>query len=121
MLWFDPIHDKLFDGLFNEIANYNTNKNVCSCSEKRGVKIDESGKLTATLEVVGKGKEDVSVKVIDGLVKVKVEGWKDEVTLCEVADEYDATTYSVTVKNGLLTFTAEKKPEVKNEITLEIQ
>ena len=114
------IYDDFWKNLFADIdrgcvCGFPTKKSV-----NKKVVQGEDGNLTATLEVVGHGKEDVSARVEDDIVYIKVAGNDNEIPLCNV-EEYDPNTFRVEVKHGLLTFTASKKEDIKNEITLNIE
>ena len=112
ILTFDRLFDEVFDSKFQPMQVNHQQGNY-------SINTTKDGKQSIVISVVGHNPKDVDVDVTEDLITVKAEienvnAVVGNVNLrFKVGKDYDGTTTSASIENGLLTILLDKKEERK--------
>jgi len=109
--------DNLLDEVFSERPTFNTTFNQGNYS----ITTKEDGRQELLVSVVGHNPKDVNVDVTEDIITVKAE--TEDVNAVvrnvnlrfKVGKDYDGTSASASIENGVLTIILDKKEERKSK------
>ena len=114
ILTFDKLFDEVFDSKFEPTqVNYQTGN--------YSINTTEDGKQKLLINVVGHNPKDVDVDVTEDLITIKAETENVNAVVgnvnlkFKVGKDYDGTTATASIENGLLTILLDKKEERKSK------
>lgn len=114
ILTFDKLFDEVFDSKF-EPTQVNYQRGNYS------INTTEDGKQKLLINVVGHNPKDVDVDVTEDLITIKAETENVNAVVgnvnlkFKVGKDYDGTTATASIENGLLTILLDKKEERKSK------
>ena len=112
ILTFDRLFDEVFDSKFQPMKVNHQQGNY-------SINTTKDGKQSIVISVVGHNPKDVDVDVTEDLITVKAETENVNAVVgnvnlrFKVGKDYDGTTTSASIENGLLTILLDKKEERK--------
>jgi len=112
ILTFDRLFDEVFDSKFQPMQVNHQQGNY-------SINTTKDGKQSIVISVVGHNPKDVDVDVTEDLITVKAETENVNAVVgnvnlrFKVGKDYDGTTTSASIENGLLTILLDKKEERK--------
>jgi len=112
ILTFDRLFDEVFDSKFQPMQINHQQGNY-------SINTTKDGKQSIVISVVGHNPKDVDVDVTEDLITVKAETENVNAVVgnvnlrFKVGKDYDGTTTSASIENGLLTILLDKKEERK--------
>ena len=114
ILTFDRLFDEVFDSNFKPMQVNHQQGNY-------SINTTKDGKQNIVVSVVGHNPKDVEVDVTEDLITVKAETEKVNAVVgnvnlkFKVGKDYDGTTATASIENGLLTILLDKKEERKSK------
>jgi HSP20 family protein len=111
-----------FDRLFDEVLNSKFEPTQVNYQQGNySINTTEDGKQRIVISVVGHNPKDVDVDVTEDLITVKAETENVNAVVgnvnlkFKVGKDYDGTTATASIENGLLTILLDKKEERKSK------
>lgn len=110
----DTLFDEVFDSTFKPLHVKHQQGNY-------SITTNEDGKQQILINVVGHNPKDVDVDVTEDLITIKAETENVNAVVgnvnlrFKVGKDYDGTTTSASIENGLLTILLDKKEERKSK------
>ena len=111
-----------FDRLFDEVLNSKFEPTQVNYQQGNySINTTEDGKQSIVISVVGHNPKDVDVDVTEDLITVKAETENVNAVVgnvnlkFKVGKDYDGTTATASIENGLLTILLDKKEERKSK------
>jgi HSP20 family protein len=114
ILTFDRLFDEVFDSKFQPMQVNHQQGNY-------SINTTKDGKQSIVISVVGHNPKDVDVDVTEDLITVKAETENVNAVVSnvnlkfKVGKDYDGTTATASIENGLLTILLDKKEERKSK------